>query len=112
MTKRDERSPAKSATKAAQSPNPRDTKQIRANPTDEGANKKDSFPAKNDKNTKTPETGTEDSNFTAAGMAKFNLIDKFKSAASHQGEVCGGQVLWAHLVSPAKTTWTTLAATT
>ncbi len=45
-------------------------------------------------------------------MQKLNLMSKFTSVESKAGDICGGQALWANLVSPAKTTWSAIEATT
>jgi hypothetical protein len=102
MTKRSDRTPPKSNKKPIDSPNPQELKQTRPNNM-----VKD--PTKNDKETvesnKTLENANNNNNLD---MQRLNLIGKFKSAKSKQDGVCGGQALWANLVSPAKTTWTAI----
>lgn len=49
---------------------------------------------------------------SAIDIEKLNLLDKFTSAESKPGDVCGGHALWANLVSPAKSTWTAIDANT
>jgi hypothetical protein len=45
-------------------------------------------------------------------LLKLNLLDKFSSAKTKSGDVCGGHALWANLVSPAKNTWSANEANT
>jgi hypothetical protein len=112
MMKRSNRSTTASEKTTAESPNPRDKKQNRSESTPEGMKTKES---------ETTELDKELENHTGSDKSiEQNLIHKFTtalaskdtSAESKPGDVCGGQALWANLVSPAKSTWTAIEANT
>ncbi len=107
MTKRSDRTPPKSNKKPIDSPNPRELKQTRPKNMVKDAMKNDKETVERDK---IPEN--DNNNTNNLEMQKLNLLGKFKSAESKQGDVCGGQALWANLVSPAKTTWAAIEANT
>ncbi len=112
MMKRSNRSTTASEKTTAESPNPREKKQNRSESTPEGMKTKES---------ETTELDKELENHTGSDKSiEQNLIHKFTtalaskdtSAESKPGDVCGGQALWANLVSPAKSTWTAIEANT
>ncbi len=106
MTKRSDRTPPKSDKKPIDSPNPRELKQNRPNNMAEDSTKNDTVTVESEKKLENA------SNNNNLDLQRLNLIGKFTTAESKQGDVCGGQALWANLVSPAKTTWAAIEANT